>query len=212
MYKVHCIWYPLISQWGKCPQKVARAFISTRVVVQIQLVILLGIPPLSCGQDFCNHAALPPLLINLLGNLSRLFFLLGVVVENRAAVLAACVWALAVGCGGVVHLVEELEEGAVGYLFGVVDYLEGFGVWWGLVLASCCVGGFRGKSEARCDRALRVLTSSSSTAYGAVTWVVAVASNVSHARIVQALVFKLPAVHVLDSPEAARGYSGGLRA
>jgi hypothetical protein len=28
-----------------------------------------------------------------------------------------------------VHLVEELEEGAIGDFFGVVDYLQGFGVY-----------------------------------------------------------------------------------
>jgi hypothetical protein len=59
---------------------------------------------------------------------------------------------------------------------------------------------------------LRLLTSCSSTAHGAITRVVAVASDISHARIVQALILKLPSVHVLHAPETACSYGGGLRA
>ncbi len=50
-------------------------------------------------------------------------------VEDGAAVLRAAVHALAVLGGGVVHLVEELEEGGVGEEGGVEGHLEGFGVW-----------------------------------------------------------------------------------
>jgi hypothetical protein len=56
------------------------------------------------------------------------------------------------------------------------------------------------------------LTTRSSTAHSAVAWIIAVAANVSHARIVQPLVLELPSVHVLDAPEASCGDGGGLRA
>ena len=49
-------------------------------------------------------------------------------VEDGATVLRACVGALAVFGGGVVHFVEEFKEGAVGDAGGVEGHLEGFGV------------------------------------------------------------------------------------
>ena len=49
-------------------------------------------------------------------------------VENGAAVLGAGVHALAVWGGGVVHFVEELEEGGVGEGRRVEGHLEGFGI------------------------------------------------------------------------------------
>lgn len=104
------------------------ALVSARVIVQVQLMILLCIPPLSRRQDLSHNAALPPLVVDLLGNLSRLLLLLGIVVEDCGAVLRAGVGPLAVGGGGVVHFVEEFEEGTVGYFLGVVDDLEGFGI------------------------------------------------------------------------------------
>jgi hypothetical protein len=48
-----------------------------------------------------------------------------------------------------------------------------------------------------------VLTTSPPAAYSAVSRVIRVAANVSHARIVQPLLAKLAPVHVLDAPEAA---------
>jgi hypothetical protein len=119
----------LIGQRGEASQEVTRALVPARVVIQVQLVVLLCIPPLPRGQDLRHHAALPPLLVDLFRNLARLLLLLGIVVENRAAVLATCVRALAVRRGRIVHFVEEFEEGAVCYFLGVVDYLERFGVF-----------------------------------------------------------------------------------
>lgn len=48
--------------------------------------------------------------------------------ENGATVLGSDVSALTIEGCGVVHFVEEFEEGAVGEEGGVVGYLEGFGV------------------------------------------------------------------------------------
>lgn len=59
---------------------------------------------------------------------------------------------------------------------------------------------------------LWLLTSSAPTAHRAITRVLIVASNVPHARIVQTRLAKLPPVHVLDAPEAARGYGRSVRA
>jgi hypothetical protein len=126
---IHSFTPYLIRQRGKTAQKVTRALVSARVVVQVQLVVLLCVPPLSRRQNLGHYAALPPLLVDLLGDVARLLLLLGVVVEDGGAVLRACVWALAVRGGGVVHLVEEFEEGAVRDFLRVVDNLEGFGVY-----------------------------------------------------------------------------------
>jgi hypothetical protein len=131
---IHSFTPYLIRQRGKTAQKVTRALISARVVVQVQLVVLLCVPPLSRRQNLGHHAALPPLLVDLLGDVARLLLLLGVMVEDGGAVLRACVWTLAVRGGGVVHLVEEFEEGAVRDFLRVVDDLESFGVW-GTLLA-----------------------------------------------------------------------------
>lgn len=59
---------------------------------------------------------------------------------------------------------------------------------------------------------LSVLTSSSSRAHSAISGSIAVAANVADARVQQALVAKVFAVHVLDAPEAAGGERALLRA
>lgn len=133
-------------QGRETPQIMARTFIATRIVIQVLqgtklafllklssstylLVINLRIPPLSCGQNFCNNLSLPPLLVYKFGNLFRNALLFWVMVENSWSVLRSSIWALAVWCGGIVHLVEELEELFVCNLFFVVCNLESFGIW-----------------------------------------------------------------------------------
>lgn len=97
--------------------------------MQIQLMIILRVPPLARLKDFGrNSSLLPPLLLRLLRHGLGLLLLLGGVVEDGAAVLGAGVHALAVGRGGVVHFVEELEEGGVGEGGGVEGHLQGFGI------------------------------------------------------------------------------------
>lgn len=121
---------PHLLQLRKLPHKMRRTLIPARIPLQIQLMILLGIPPLPGLQNLRTHRSLaPPLLLHLLRHLLGFFFLFGGVVEDGGAVLGAGVHALAVLGGGVVHLVEELEEGAVGEEGGVEGHLEGFGVW-----------------------------------------------------------------------------------
>lgn len=117
----------LIQGW-KLPQEMTRALIPPGISIQIPLVIILRIPPLPRGQNLRNDLPLPPLLIHFLGNVPRDLFLLCVVVENPGPVLRAGIWSLAVGCRGVVHAVEELEELAVVETGGVVGYLESFGI------------------------------------------------------------------------------------
>jgi hypothetical protein len=57
-----------------------------------------------------------------------------------------------------------------------------------------------------------LLTTSGSRAHSAVAWRLGVATNVADARVQQALVAKVFAVHVLDAPEAAGGERALLRA
>ncbi len=92
-------------------------------------MIRLGIPPLPRLQNLRRDLPiLPPLRLHLLRHLPRRFLLLRRMVEDGATVLRACVGALAVFGGGVVHFVEEFEEGGVGDAGGVKGHLEGFGV------------------------------------------------------------------------------------
>ena len=80
-------------------------------------------------QHLRADLALPPLLIRLLRHLLGHTLLLVAVVENAGAVLGAGVHALAIEGGGIVHLVEELEEGGVADRGRVEGHLEGFGVY-----------------------------------------------------------------------------------
>ncbi len=107
-----------------------RALIPPRVMVQIQLMIILRIPPPARLQDLRRDLPiLKPLLLRRLRDLHRLGFLLGGVVEDGAAVLRARVHALPVLGGGVVHAVEKLQEVGVGDAGRVEGYLEGFGIY-----------------------------------------------------------------------------------
>jgi hypothetical protein len=90
---------------------VRGALVATRVDVQVLLVVGLCIPPLASGQDLSgNLALLPPLLLDLLCYFSCDLVLRVVVGKDAAAVLGSDVGALTVFGGGVVHLVEELEQ------------------------------------------------------------------------------------------------------
>lgn len=55
-----------------------------------------------------------------------------------------------------------------------------------------------------------VLTACPSTAHSAVSRVIRITTNISHARIVQSLLAKLAPVHVLNTPKASRRDGGGL--
>jgi hypothetical protein len=180
---------------------IASGGASKLTVVQIQLVVGLSVPPATGGEHLCGDAALPPLLVDLVGNVGRGLALLVVVVEDGAAVLGAHIGALAVLGGGVMHAVEELEQCAVRDLFRVVDDLQGLGVWrTELAGASDALGAWE------------LLTACPPTADGAVPRVLNVAANVPDARIQQPLLGKLAPEHVLDAPEAASGDRGRLRA
>lgn len=112
---------PSLLKRRELPQKVTRALITARVIIQVQLMVLLRVPPLARLQDLGADAALPPLLARLLRDLFRYCLLLIIMVEDPASVLRANVWALPVGGRGIVHAVEVLDEFAVGELGGVED-------------------------------------------------------------------------------------------
>ena len=97
--------------------------------MQIQLMIILRIPPLPRLKNLRrNLPLLPPLLLHLLRHALRLLLLLGRMIKNGAAVLRARVHTLAIGRRRVVHFVEEFKEGGVGEGGGVEGHLEGFGI------------------------------------------------------------------------------------
>lgn len=88
---------------------VGGTLISKRILVQIQLVILLSIPPLASLENFRRHLAAIPLLIDFGGDVFCNLLLLGVVIENGTAILGAGVVALTVAGSRVVRAVEELD-------------------------------------------------------------------------------------------------------
>lgn len=88
---------------------VSGTLISERILVQVQLVVLLGIPPLASLENFRRHLAAVPLLIDLGGDFLCNLLLLRVVVENGTAILGTRVVTLAVAGGRVVRAVEELD-------------------------------------------------------------------------------------------------------
>lgn len=107
----------------------AGAFVTTWILIQIELVVCFRIPPLPRWKDFGdNLASFPPLFADFLSDVSRYLFLLFIVIKYATSVLRSPVWALLVfGCW-VVHLVEELEQLTVGDLLGIEDYLKCFGI------------------------------------------------------------------------------------
>jgi hypothetical protein len=107
----------------------SRALVSSRILVQVQLVVFLGIPPLPSRHDLSRHRLLVPLLANLIRNVLGDLLLLLAMRENRAAVLGADIRALAVHCRRVVHTVEELDKLAVAHNGGIEGDLESFGVY-----------------------------------------------------------------------------------
>lgn len=121
--------YLLILQRWKIPHKMRRTLIPARIMMQIQLMIILRIPPRARLEYLRrDRPALPPLPLRPLGDLLRLRFLLGTVVEDGGAVLRAGVHALSVLGRRIVHLVEEFKEGGVLQFVRVEGYLKGFGV------------------------------------------------------------------------------------
>lgn len=111
-------------------QKVRGALVSARVLVQVLLVILLGVvPDTDLGNLGDNVLALVVLLLNLSSDTLGDLLLLGRVVEDGRAVLSANIGSLAVGGGGVMHAVEELDKvGVVDLVVGGVVDLDGLGV------------------------------------------------------------------------------------
>lgn len=181
--------------------------------MQIQLMISLGVPPLPSLQHLRRDSPLlPPLLLHLLRHLLRRGLLLRRMVEDGAAVLRAGVAALAVLGGGVVHLVEEFEEGGVGDARGVEGHLEGFGVCHAYIHISVnrSVTNISDDREEGGGRDKRH-TASPSGAYGAIAGVAGVATDVPDSRIVETLVAKVLAEEVFDAPEATGGDGAFLR-
>ena len=114
-----------ILQRRKLPHKMRRTLVAAWVVMQIQLMIILRVPPSARLEDLRRDGlTLPPLFLRLLRDLLRLRFLLRRMIEDRGAVLCARIHPLAVLGRGIVHFVEELEQGRVLDLGGIEDYLE----------------------------------------------------------------------------------------
>ncbi len=120
-----------------------RTLIPPRIPIQIQLMILLRIPPPPRFQHLRRHLSPIPLLIHLPCHLLRLPLLLLIMPENRAPILRPRIHALPILRRGVVHLVEECEERFVRDFVWVEINLQRFGVA-GAAAADGAVGGAGG--------------------------------------------------------------------
>lgn len=93
----------------------SRTLISSRVILKIELVIFLRIPPLTCRQNLGGQRRLIPLLADFFCNLLCDLMLLISVRKDRTTVLCTNIWTLSVFCCGVVHAVQKFEKLAVGH-------------------------------------------------------------------------------------------------
>ena len=171
-------------------------------------MILLRIPPLARLQNLRRYLPLPlpPLLAHLLRHSFRLNLLLGRVREDGAAVLGARIHALAVRRRGVVHLVEEFEEGAVGEGGGVEGHLEGFGV--------CSLYHRKPPFQERNIKQVskkrnQKHTSRPPRTHSPITRTTRVPPYIPHLGIQQSFTLKILPKQVFDAPEAA-GRDGAL--
>lgn len=188
--------------------------------MQIKLMISLSIPPLPRLQHLRrNTPLLPPLLLHLLRHLLGGRLLLGRMVEDGATVLGSGVGALAVFGGGVVHLVEEFEEGGVGEAGGVEGHLEGFRIYCrekkkkkGISNGSFLPGKKRrgvGGEERDMERTKR--TTSPTGANSSIARIIGIATNIPNPRIVKTFLPKVLAEEMFDAPEASSGDGAFLR-
>lgn len=160
-------------QIRKLPYIMRRTLIPPRIPIQIKLMILLCIPPLPGLEHLSRHFALIPLLIHFPRHLLRLRLLLRRMPENRTAILTPCIHALPIFRSGIMHAVEERQEGSIADFLRVEDDLEGFSV------------------------------AGPSAADGAVRGAVGVAADVAYFGVDEALVREVLAEEVLHAPEAA---------
>lgn len=104
------------------------AFIAGRVILQIQLVIILGIPPLTSWYDLSRDWLLIPFLADFIGDALRDLLLLLAVGEDNTAVLSADIGALSVEGRSIMHAVEEFKELTVCDDGRIKCHLESFGI------------------------------------------------------------------------------------
>lgn len=99
-----------LAQWRKLSDEVRGALVTAGVLVKIELVIRLSVPPLSCRHNLCDDLPVPPLLVGTFGDVLGNGLLLGRMEEDGGAVLSSPVGALVVQLRGVVDGVEVLDE------------------------------------------------------------------------------------------------------
>lgn len=83
-----------------------RALVSRGVILQIELVVILSIPPLTGRNNLRRKSLLIPLLGYLVRNLLRNLVLLIAMREYGTTVLRTDIWSLTVLGRWVVHAVE----------------------------------------------------------------------------------------------------------
>jgi hypothetical protein len=188
-----------LLQRRKLPQEMAWTLVSTRIVVQIQLMILLSIPPLPSRKDLSDNTALPPLLVRLLRHFFCNRLLLIAVIEYATSILRANIWALSVGSGRVVHAIEVFEQFAVGDLLRIEHELTSF----------CICGITMSAMHCKPDE-LVIRTSSPSRAYSTIARILRITSNVSYPRIVETFILEVFPVHMLHAPKTTCGDCGFL--
>lgn len=99
-----------LAQWRKLSDEVRGALVAAGVLVKIELVIRLSVPPFSCRHNLCDDLAVPPLFVGTFGDVLGNSLLLGRMEKDGGAVLSPPVGTLVVQLRGVVDGVEVLDE------------------------------------------------------------------------------------------------------
>lgn len=96
---------------GLRSQEMRRAFVSTRVLVQVLLVVCFGVVPsldvLDGGGDLVVRV---PLFLEVVSHLLCRLVVLGAVCHDSRSVLGSHIWALGVHCGWIVDSEEDVQE------------------------------------------------------------------------------------------------------
>lgn len=158
---------------GSVSVKVSGTLVSSGLLEQVLLMVVLGVPPVLDGLNVGGNGVLEPGVLQLLLHGLRGLLLLGRVGEDGRSVLRADIGALAIGLCGVVDLEEEVHQLLVRDLGGLKRHLQRLGV----------AGGSRTHLSVR--------------------RIVGVATRVADFGVHETLVGKVLSVDVFDAPEAA---------
>ena len=105
------------------------ASVTVRIVLQIVLMFRLGLPKSTRGRQFSDHFARPnPRRVGIGNGVTCNSFLFVACVEDGGTIACSPVVTLAIQCGRIVNLKEELQQRPVTELLRIEDDFDCFGM------------------------------------------------------------------------------------